>query len=81
MSAQALAECERRMVRAQMTFGPFASAHEALGVALEEWTELIGAVQANDMESVKHEALDLAAVLIRLHDQADNIKHRSTQRC
>lgn len=81
MTYTALCSVEARMERAQTAFGPFASAHEALGVALEEWTELISAIQANDMEAIKHEALDLAAVLIRLHDQADNIKERSTRRC
>jgi hypothetical protein len=54
---------------ADMRYGPFASTHEALGVACEEWDELRAAVHANDMVKIKDEALDLAAVLIRLHDQ------------
>lgn len=81
MSFDALTKCEVRMVRAHCAYGQFASAHEALGVALEEWTELIAAVQSNDINAIKHEALDLAAVLIRLYDQADDIKERSTRRC
>ncbi len=40
--------------------------YEALGVALEEWNELVQAIQSNDMQSVSSECLDLAAVLIRL---------------
>lgn len=33
---------------------------------MEEWTELKAAVKANMIESVREEAIDLAAVLIRL---------------
>ena len=47
-------------------YGPFASTHEALGVACEEWDELRAAIHANDLESVHKEAIDLAAVLYRL---------------
>lgn len=55
-----------RMVSAESRYGEFASTHEALGVALEEWDELRAAVKANALGSVEMEALDLAAVLIRL---------------
>ncbi len=47
-------------------YGQFASTHEALGVALEEWTELVDAVRSNKLGAIEHEALDLAAVCIRL---------------
>ena len=50
-------------------YGNFASTHEALGVALEEWTELISAIQHNTIESIREEAIDLAAVLFRLAHQ------------
>lgn len=53
---------------AQTRYGRFASAHEALGVALEEWDELREAIRANDLGAIADEALDLAAVLIRLHE-------------
>ena len=59
-------EIEERIARAVRRYGPFASTHEALGVALEEWDELRDAIHANDMRAVRHECLDLAAVLIRL---------------
>lgn len=52
-------------------YGPFASTHEALGVASEEWDELRAAIHANDMRAIRHECLDLAAVLIRLADQLE----------
>jgi NTP pyrophosphatase (non-canonical NTP hydrolase) len=57
---------EQRMARAQARYGDFASTHEALGVALEEWDELKQAIQLNALASVEKECLDLAAVLMRL---------------
>jgi len=56
----------QRMDDAFARYGKFASAHEALGVASEEWDELRAAIHANDLQAIKHEALDLAAVCIRL---------------
>ena len=47
-------------------YGRFASAHEALGVALEEWDELRAAVHANKLGSVEAECIDLAAVCLRM---------------
>ena len=57
---------ETRMEAAESRYGPFASTHEALGVACEEWDELRDAIRANDLPAIQHECLDLAAVLIRL---------------
>jgi hypothetical protein len=54
--------------QANLRYGPFSSTHEALGVCSEEWDELRDAIHANDFGRIKHEALDLAAALIRLHD-------------
>ncbi len=59
-------EIEERMVKAQSRYGDFASTHEALGVACEEWDELREAIRGNALAEVEHECLDLAAVLIRL---------------
>ena len=61
-------EIENHIKRANERYGYFASAHEGLGVALEEWTELIEAIHGNDLEAIREEAIDLAAVLIRLAD-------------
>lgn len=58
-----------RIVNADHKFGAFSSTHEVLGVALEEWQELIAAVHANDLEQVRMECLDLAAVLLRAYEQ------------
>lgn len=61
-----ICEIEQRMDAAQKRYGDFASTHEALGVASEEWDELKEAIRSNKLGSVDHECLDLAAVLIRL---------------
>lgn len=67
-----LGELEARIVAAKKRYGPLASTHEALGVCLEEWDELRAAVQANALESVREEALDLAAVCMRLAETCRN---------
>jgi NTP pyrophosphatase (non-canonical NTP hydrolase) len=51
--------------RSQSRYGDFASTHEALGVLLEEVNELGRAVQANALESVRGEAMQVAAVAVR----------------
>lgn len=68
-------EIEERIVTAQARYGDFASTHEALGVASEEWDELRSAIHANALASVEDEALDLAAVLVRL---ARNLRNGQT---
>jgi hypothetical protein len=63
-------------------YGAFASTHEAMGVASEEWDELRLAIQSNDFTKIAHECLDLAAVCIRLHDQLGTVqmlRDRSTK--
>jgi NTP pyrophosphatase (non-canonical NTP hydrolase) len=63
------AEVEARIGHADVRYGPFASTHEALGVAMEEWDELRDAIRSNLLACVADECLDLAAVLIRLARQ------------
>jgi len=68
--------------RAQDRYGNFASTHEALGVALEEWDELRDAVHSTNIESIRDEAIDLAAVLLRLAMQcrtATAMRYRSVK--
>ena len=67
-----LNEISAHIEASQDRYGDFSSTHEALGVALEEWEELKDAVRANALESIRDEAIDLAAVLIRLADQCRN---------
>ena len=63
------AEVEARISHADVRYGTFASTHEALGVAMEEWDELRDAIRSNVLKDVEAECLDLAAVLIRLARQ------------
>jgi NTP pyrophosphatase (non-canonical NTP hydrolase) len=66
LHAELLAEINARIEKADAAYGPtFASTHEALGVASEEWDELREAIKTNLLRSVEQECLDLAAVLIR----------------
>ena len=59
-------EIEAKALQAVTRYGAFASTHEALGVACEEWDELREAVRANKIGSVEMECIDLAAVCLRL---------------
>jgi NTP pyrophosphatase (non-canonical NTP hydrolase) len=68
-------EIERRIERTQERYGDFASTHEALGVASEEWDELREAVRRNALAGVEQECLDLAAVLIRLARMLRNVQY------
>lgn len=63
-----LEELQARIAYADKRYGCFASTHEALGVAAEEWDELRGAIHLGAIEATREEALDLAAALIRLAD-------------
>lgn len=67
-----LYDVARLCEQAQSRYGGFASAHEALGVALEEWDELRAALHANDMSAIRSEAIDLAAVLVRLAAECES---------
>ena len=69
ISEQARKELQNRVSLASVRYGPFASTHEALGVALAEWDELRDAVHRNSWQDIRDEALDLAAVLVRLWAQ------------
>ena len=66
---EAYGELCSRIVTADERYGNFASTHEALGVCLEEWDEFNDAIRDNNLLSIRAEALDLAAALIRLHVQ------------
>lgn len=75
-------EISTRIESAQARYGDFTSAHEALGVVFEEFDELTEAIRANALESVREEAMDLAAVLIRLASQcrtSESLKRRSVK--
>ena len=60
------AEIAGRIAAADTRYGPFKSTHEAMGVGYEEWIEFTDAVRSNILADIYEEALDLAAVMIRL---------------
>lgn len=71
-----ICELEDRITRAHTRYGHFASTHEALGVAVEEWDELRDAIRSNALASVEVECLDLAAVLVRLARMLRNANYQ-----
>lgn len=68
----ALTICDSEMSIADEKYGPFASAAEGLGVLLEEFHELRDAVRANDRGSIMREAVQVAAVALRLVESMGN---------
>jgi hypothetical protein len=71
--------------RASIRWADFSCTHEALGVLFEEFHELTEAIRANALGSISHEAMQVSAVALRLHDvceramagQAGGFKERS----
>lgn len=61
---QCITDADRR-------YGPPMSAHEMLGVIVEEYAELIEAIRSGKIMSVQWEAMDLAAACIRLADACE----------
>lgn len=56
---------------AQSKYGPFASSHEAYGVLAEEVAELFDAIRNNQHASMCSEAIQVAAVSLRIADQTE----------
>jgi len=52
--------------RADAKYGPPSSTHESYGVLAEEMIELLAAIHENAAESVRTEAIQIAAVALRL---------------
>lgn len=71
VSSDLFYQLEARIASAAKRYGPFASTHEALGVAAEEWDELREQIRANNIVAIRNEALDLAAVMLRLAQACD----------
>jgi NTP pyrophosphatase (non-canonical NTP hydrolase) len=57
---------DQEVTKADAKYGNFRSTHEGLGVLLEEFTELQDAIHDNDLVSVQHEAIQVAAVALRI---------------
>ena len=73
-------EVRVEMSNAAAKFGAPTSAHESYGVLAEEMAELLEAIRANKQESVRAEALQVAAVALRLAHSCrahDRFKYRS----
>lgn len=70
---------ESEAEKAEARFGPFTSSHEGYGVLMEEVWELLAAVHANDRASVEREAVQVAAVALRLAACCEDgpFQHRS----
>lgn len=59
-------EVEAELDRATNLFGPIKSAHEGYGVLLEEVDELWDVVKRNDFVNGREEAIQVAAMAIRI---------------
>ena len=58
-------------LQAQKRYGPFRSTHEAYGVLCEEVSELLFAIRENNIDSIRHEAMQVASVALRLANEDD----------
>lgn len=67
-----ISDLAERMAKADARYGGFASSHEMIGVAYEEWRELCNAVHCNNIKETREECLDLASVLLRFVHQLDS---------
>jgi NTP pyrophosphatase (non-canonical NTP hydrolase) len=61
-----LDDVRAEMESADANYGPPTSAHESFGVLSEEVAELLEAIRSNKSESVREEAIQVAAVALRL---------------
>lgn len=66
MMADLLFEVSHEAEQAQTRYGDMASTHEAFGVLSEELAELATAIHGNTLEAIRREAIQVAAVALRL---------------
>jgi NTP pyrophosphatase (non-canonical NTP hydrolase) len=78
---QDIYELEAEIDRADRRYGDYASTHEALGVLAEEYHELVAAIRANKSESIRAEAIQVAAVAIRMVRSLDGASMRRRSGC
>ena len=62
--------------KADCLYGDFTSTHEGYGVLAEEVSELLEAIRSNDRSSVYREAVQVAAVAMRI---ACSLQNSSTR--
>lgn len=69
------------IAEADRIYGEYTSTHEALGVLSEEFDELRQAIHGNKLDVIESEALQVAAVALRLvracHERASAFRGRS----
>lgn len=65
-NAEVDASIYEEIVTAERRYGDFTSSHEGLGVLMEELHELVQAIRANKSESIRTEAIQVAAVATRI---------------
>jgi NTP pyrophosphatase (non-canonical NTP hydrolase) len=65
--------------RAHRRYGYFTSTHEGYGVLVEEVSELLDAIRGNSGSAIEHEAIQVAAVAMRIAYSVsdDECKERS----
>ncbi len=63
---EVLTDLSNQMRRVELTYGAYESTHEALGVIVEEYHELVEAIRKGASESIRMEAIDLAVAAVRL---------------
>ena len=60
------------MRQAEGRYGPFHSTHEGYGVLAEEVAELLDAIRSNNPEDIQGEAIQVAAVAMRIALACEN---------
>ena len=77
VDSELLGEALARAADAQKQYGDFASMHEGYGVLAEEMAELLDAVRMRQSSlraaAIATEALDIAAVALRIATQAHRV--------
>ena len=71
-----MSEVQEEMAMADARYGAFTSTHEGLGVLIEEVDELREAIRGNALFTVQREAVQVAAVAIRI---ATSLNRADTQ--
>jgi len=55
--------------KAKKRYGHFRSTHEAYGVLSEEMAELLDEIRANNIDGIRRESIQIAAVALRLANE------------
>ena len=69
--ANILGEIEDELIRATEKFGPFNSTHEGYAVLLEEFDEMWQEIKHGTPERMREEAVQVAAMAVRLIHDSD----------